>query len=45
MKKLLLLGGGLIVLILALPSCSDGLSPGDDDPLADRVKTATTIYR
>jgi hypothetical protein len=38
MRKALLLGGGVVVLLFAaLTACSDGLSAGDDDPLADRV--------
>ncbi|MCX7021056.1 MAG: hypothetical protein NTW26_02055 [bacterium] len=38
MRKLLILGGGVVVLLFAaLTACSDGLSAGDDDPLADRV--------
>jgi hypothetical protein len=37
MRKILFLGGGVVVLLLAaLTACSDGLAPGDDDPLADR---------
>jgi len=29
-------GEGVVLLIAALTACSDGLSVGDDDPLADR---------
>jgi len=37
MRRSLILGGGLVVLLLAtLTACTDGLVTGDEDPLADR---------
>ncbi|MCX7021186.1 MAG: hypothetical protein NTW26_02720 [bacterium] len=36
MRKALLLGG-VVLLFAALTACSDGLSTGADDPLADRA--------
>jgi|GEM_PF-3655845 len=37
MRKALLLGGGLVILLFAaLVACSDGLSTGADNPLADK---------
>jgi hypothetical protein len=46
MRKALILGGGVVVLLLAaLTACADGLSPGDDDPLADRYEYTAYGYQ